>query len=311
MTSLMAAALHYAQRGWHLFPLQGLVHGRCTCGRTDCSSPGKHPLVRRGLHEASTDEAQIRRWWRQWPSANIAVATGSKSGIVVIDIDLPRALESLDALVHKLPVTLTAITGGGGLHLIYRRASRPLRCTSARVPGIRGDLPGIDVRADGGYIVAPPSLHASGERYRWLGTRVDIDDPNGGDEPDDGEKDDQCGLRLPCHAGSLSAIADLPDWLREPPRRVVPIPPAVGFSGSGTAYGLAVLDKQLAILGAAKVGERNHVLNRCAFNAARHVRGGHISEFYARQELSRVAYHIGLTDLETRRTLDSAFRAAS
>ncbi|MGH2755877.1 MAG: bifunctional DNA primase/polymerase, partial [Actinomycetota bacterium] len=77
------AALRYAQRGWRVFPLHGLVKGACTCGRS-CSSPGKHPLVRRGLYEATTDAHAIKEWWRRWRSANIGVATGAGSGIVVV-----------------------------------------------------------------------------------------------------------------------------------------------------------------------------------------------------------------------------------
>jgi len=76
VTALRDAALSYAARGWRIFPLHGIVNGACTCGRTDCPSPGKHPLVRRGLYDATTDEILIRSWWRGWRRANVGVVTG-------------------------------------------------------------------------------------------------------------------------------------------------------------------------------------------------------------------------------------------
>ncbi len=278
MNEMLWAAVGYAQRGWPVFPLHGIVNSTCTCGR-DCSSPGKHPLVRRGLHEAVTNIARIKTWWRQWPNANVAVTTGERAGIVVVDIDLPRAFASLDRVIHKLPRTLAGLTGGGGLHLIYRRAAdSSLRNHTSGLPGISGSLPGIDLRADGGYIVAPPSRHLSGNSYSWL----------------DGE--------IP--------IAEAPEWLRESPRRLVPIaPPAGPFTGDGTPYGLKVLRNQLDILRAAKVGERNHTLNRCAFIIGKLIAAGHLLDPTARAELVRVALSIGLTDWETTRTIDSAFEA--
>ena len=76
------------------------------------------------------------------------VATGAESGIAVVDVDLPAALASLDRLiVVGLPVTLTGLTGGGGLHLIYMCADPALGNSAGRLPGLDGELPGIDLRA--------------------------------------------------------------------------------------------------------------------------------------------------------------------
>ena len=88
---------------------------------------------------------------------------------------------------------------------------------------------------------------------------------------------------------------------------MVPIPPAGTFTGAGTPYGLAVLEKQLAILSAAKVGERNTTLNRCAFIVAKHVAAGHLNEVAARRRLETCGRAIELTAEETSRTIDSAF----
>ena len=277
MTAHLGAALDYAGRGWPVFPLHGIVRGRCTCGR-DCGSPGKHPLVRRGLHEATTDVREIKEWWTRWRRANIAVVTGEPSGFVVVDIDLPRAVAPLDAVVHKLPRTLTGLTGGGGIHLLLRAPQdRSLHNHASRLPGTGGDLPGIDLRATGGYIVAPPSLHISGYRYEWL-------DPN-------------------------IAIACVPEWLREQPRRPIAIGPPRFRDTDGTPEGKAALQRQLGILSSAREGERNHTLNRCAFIVGLFIRSGHLDETSSRAALENVGLSIGLADWETRRTVDSALSA--
>jgi len=162
------AALTYARFGWHVFPLHSMdAGGHCTCGKRDCSSPGKHPRTLNGLNAGTKDEESIREYWRRWPDANVAIVTGRVSGLLVLDID-PRhggdeSLEKLKQLCGgALPETVEALTGGGGRHLLFQHPGREIRCAVAV-----GDLPGIDVRADRGYIVAPPSVHLSGRRYEW------------------------------------------------------------------------------------------------------------------------------------------------
>lgn len=140
--------------------------GACTCGSGSCSSPAKHPiasLVPNGVENATTDPSLVREWWALWPDANIGIATGDISGVIVLDIDAQHggalSLTNLEAKNGKLPETWTVHTGGGGLHLYFEY-----------VEGIRnrvGVVPGIDIRSDKGYVVAPPSLHISGNRYVW------------------------------------------------------------------------------------------------------------------------------------------------
>jgi predicted P-loop ATPase len=162
-SKLARAALHYAtQFGWRVFPLHSVDDGRCSCGRADCHGAGKHPRTPRGCTDATTDATQIRAWWAQWPDANIGVATGG--GLVVLDID-PRSGgdESLVELRRRLgavPDTVECLTGGGGRH-IYFAVPGEVR-NSAGVLGA-----GLDVRGDGGYVVAPPSVHGSGRSYAW------------------------------------------------------------------------------------------------------------------------------------------------
>lgn len=161
------AALTYARQGWAVFPChEPAPVDACSCGRPDCSSPAKHPRTRQGLKEASTDPATIAAWWHRWPSANVAVRTGAASRLVVIDID-PRhgGDESLDRLVAThgpLPATLAVHTGGGGRHLYFAHPGGTVR-NSAGALG-----PGLDMRGDGGYALAPPSRHVTGDTYQWL-----------------------------------------------------------------------------------------------------------------------------------------------
>ena len=280
MNPFLEAAMSYASRGWRVFPLHGIVNRTCTCGRSDCSSPGKHPLVRRGLYEATVDAGAIGDWWRRWRRANIGIATGTESGIAVVDVDLPSALESLDRLLGaELPMTLTGLTGGGGLHLIYRCSDQSLGNSAGRLPGLEDEMPGVDLRANGGYVVAPPSVHRSGARYEWL-----IAD------------------RPPAPA---------PAWLKQPERTFVDLEGVAeaDFTGDGSPYGLAVLRDEIDQLRAAQVGTRNHRLNRCAFVLAQLVAGGELSETAARSAALTSALQIGLDEPESRQTIDSAFDA--
>jgi hypothetical protein len=138
--------------------------GHCSCGST-CQRPAKHPLTPHGLKDASLAPGLIARWWRQWPRANVAIATGAASGLVVLDVDPGKdgdaSLRALEAERGELPETVQVLTGGGGQHFFFAHPGGQVR-NSASTLGA-----GLDVRADGGYVVAAPSLHASGKRYTW------------------------------------------------------------------------------------------------------------------------------------------------
>jgi hypothetical protein len=163
--SLIASALAYAAQGWHVLPLHTPdAAGICSCiAGADCGkNTGKHPRVPNGLHDATTREATIREWWQRWPSANVGIRTGTISGLLVIDIDGPAGLESWHSLQRQhgdVGPTVTARTGRGW-HLYFNHPGREVKSRA----GIRN---GLDLRADGGYIVAPPSRHFSGTTYTW------------------------------------------------------------------------------------------------------------------------------------------------
>jgi Bifunctional DNA primase/polymerase, N-terminal/AAA domain len=160
-------ALEHAARDIPVFPLVPLaVDGACACPKGDgCGSPGKHPLVSTGFKSATTHRAQIRRWWKKWPEANIGGATGGRW--VVLDID-PRnggdsSLAEFEDRYGGLPRSATVKTGlfndRRGEHFWFE--SNGDRIASGE------RLPGVEIKADGGYVVLPGSSHASGVVYGW------------------------------------------------------------------------------------------------------------------------------------------------
>ena len=128
----MEAARAYARRGWRVLPVHTGKDGTCTCGRAGCDSPAKHPRTAHGAKDATTDETQIRAWWTTRPNGNIGIATGTESGIVVVDLD-PRnggdkSLADFEAKHGSLPLTPKVRTGGGGAHFYFRPPGGKMAC---------------------------------------------------------------------------------------------------------------------------------------------------------------------------------------
>jgi hypothetical protein len=147
--SLLRSALWYVDRGIPVFP---------------CLARDKRPRTEHGFKDATTARKQIERWWTEKPDANIGVPTGTTSGLLVIDIDpRNRGDESMERIIGsygRWPVTAEAITGGGGRHLFFK-------CARGTPSGVLDQ--GIDLKADGGYVLVPPSIHPTGNPYRWDG----------------------------------------------------------------------------------------------------------------------------------------------
>ena len=165
---LLSAALDYAALKWPVFPVWWIKNRKCACGKADCQNPGKHPIGRlapKGRNSATTDPETIHRWWGQYPHANVAIATGPESGLVVVDVD-PRngGDKSFEKLPGIMPITPMVHTGGGGEHYFL---STPATAMKIKSKSEMGGFPGIDQKADGGYVVAPPSNHISGGFYSW------------------------------------------------------------------------------------------------------------------------------------------------
>ena len=138
-------ALKYAALGMAVFP---------------CQERGKRPQFSNWQNTATTDPEAIKTIWTRNPQYNIGIATGSKSyGLLVVDIDNhdedgAASLQEWEAVHGKLPDTATVLTGSGGVHYYYR--------TREHVKGKTGVLPGVDIRAEGNLVIAPPSVHPNG-----------------------------------------------------------------------------------------------------------------------------------------------------
>lgn len=274
-TALLPAALDLAASGVPVFPLHTAASREgCSCGRADCHSPGKHPRVSRGVHPASTNPDKIRTWWRTWPDANVAAATGN--GLTVIDIDGPSRLASLEHLqdtLGALPAS-TAVATGNGRHLYFTTP------TSTEISNSASTLaPGIDIRSTGGYVVAPPSQHYLGTHYRYL--------------------DDQARVVLP--AAWLDALT-----VQRPVRpRATTAAPTYGTPVGDHPHGLAALDNEAHRVAQAVSGRRNHTLNSAAFNLGQLLDATGLVPDHVRHVLSNAGLHVGLDEHETAATITS------
>jgi putative DNA primase/helicase len=161
---LLIRALDYGQRGWKIFPLHTPAGGKCSCTDVNCNRIGKHSRIKEWTKNCSSDLVKIESWWKQWPDANIGIATGIGSGFFILDVD-PRfgGDQTLNFLLERdreLPSTLRSNTGNGGHHLLFKTRKM-------KIENRNGLYMGVDVRGEGGYMVAPPSMHVSGEQYVW------------------------------------------------------------------------------------------------------------------------------------------------
>jgi hypothetical protein len=280
MTGLLDAALGYAARGIPVYPVHwprpipGGVSLACSCPRGPaCDRPAKHPLVRHGIHDATTSPAQLQRWWQRWPAANLGLATGVVFD--ALDVDGSAGLAALRQLARAASLRFpgpVARTGGGGWHAWFRPTGLGNRPPHG--------LAHLDWRGKGGAVLAPPSRHASGEHYRWVRTL------------------DQAPL--PEVPAALRALLDPDPRTTTGPARIAE--PAKG----GHPYGRTVLAAELADLGRATPGHRNHTLNACAFKVYRYVASGVLNDEDVTAAFTEAALAIGLDPAEVARTLASA-----
>ena len=156
----LECALYYISRGWRVIPLHKITDGKCTCGKVDCSSPGKHPLTANGTKDASIDPEQIRLWFEN-TDCNIGVCAGETSGLVVLDIDPAHGGDEALKALPELPDTIECTTGGKGRHLYFKHPGGDIRNSAGTIGK------GLDIRGHNGYVVCPPSNHISGGEYRW------------------------------------------------------------------------------------------------------------------------------------------------
>jgi hypothetical protein len=295
---LRDAAVGYAARGIPVLPLHyplphrnGLqpvtgdqppaLRTSCSCRDPDCGQPAKHPLgsvVPHGVKDATCNRARILAWWARHPSANIGLACGHRFD--VLDVDGPEGAQAIRALAtaHGLRSSGPLVrTGGGGWHFYLA----PTGLGNARPAG----LAHVDWRGRRGYVVAPPSRHASGHPYQWAAGR-DLDTPPG-----------------PVPAVLLDRLRS-----RQLQRPAGPVQLPAAGDGPGNRYARVALAEELARVAAAPVGQRNRQLWESTRNLYNLVATGGLNHFEVDQGLLEAAERCGLLAEEprqTRRTLAS------
>ncbi len=285
------AALAYAKRGWQVLPLWWPVAtGACACGLPDCESVGKHPipqLAPHGVHDASSRRDTVARWWQLVPHANVGIRTGSQSGLVVLDVDGPAGRRALHALVaaHALLQASWARTGGGGWHAYFAHPGGTVPSSAGRL----GDR--LDVRGEGGYVVAPPSRHWRGRAYRWIIL------------PDDG----------PAPPGGAGQLPPVPRWMLElsvPASAPGSQPSRVWLRTSHAhAYAAAAVEREAHEVAHAPAGQRNYRLNRAAFRLGQLVGAGLLDEAVAALALVEAGLAAGPGERKIRATVHRAIQA--
>jgi len=247
---MLEAALDYASRGNPVFPCKG-----------------KQPLIKGGFKGATTEEKQIREWWGKWPDASIGLPTGETSGLWVVDVDCYKeGVQDLHELFaeHELPETKTARTGKGGRHYYFEFNGKDIRCSIGTI------AKGIDVKANGGYVIAPPS-----PGYEW-------------------END-------------VSAVP-APSWLVD--KAAEKIKPAKEANGTTVETPVQDdLEVEIQKVRMAEDGLKNNTLNKSAFMLGKKIALGEVDEDLARHKLYVVAKEAGLDEEEIPKTINSGIQA--
>ncbi|MEU8958590.1 bifunctional DNA primase/polymerase [Streptomyces sp. NPDC048518] len=283
---LLAAALHAAERGWHVFPLRPATKRPALHGEAAC--PGTGPCAdghRKWEQRATTDADRIRATWTHAPY-NIGIATGP-SGLVVVDLDMPKHNGSADApsgattftalcerAGQAVPDTYRVRTASGGTHLYYTAPE------GVRLTNTAGTIaPLVDTRAWGGYVVAAGSTTPTGAY----------------------------------EAVSGSVALPLPEWMQTI-LKPTPRPPAAPLrlpAADGSRAALAALDAECAIVATAPESRRNTTLNRSAFKVGRFVAWGDIARHVVEEAFQGAGEASGLTPAECRTTIRSALDSSA
>ena len=160
----LAAAQALVKHGLQVFPCHTVEDGDCSCGNPKCTSIAKHPLTQNGFKAATNSPDKLSEFFTgEYAVANIGVATGEASGVIVLDADEAKALKRLQDNNESLPKTPIVESSEGRQHLYFAFDERCHALeNSVKFAG------GLDVRTTGGYVLAPPSVHKSGHIYRWI-----------------------------------------------------------------------------------------------------------------------------------------------
>jgi len=267
----LAWALEYARLGWRIHP---------------CHPGKKEPILKAWQKQASADRTLVEHWWGRTPQANIAAATGPGSGIFVLDVDNPageRTLADLERrhgpLLELYPQQWTGSGHGWQAFFAYPEG-RNIRNSAGRLG------PKLDTRGAGGFVVLPPSLHPSGNRYEWA-----VDRKPGNVPPED-------------------APGWLIDLLDPPPQPEAPRQQWTQRQHKdGNRYALKALEAELSMVAAAPKGRRNDQLNASAHALFRFVETGRLTADVICRGLLAAALHAGLDEREALGTISSASKA--
>lgn len=175
--NMLEAALSYAARGWRVVPLHEVIDSRdgptCSCGRSGCESQGKHPRPKAWQDAATAGEPAIRRWWSQWPNANVGIALGTLSGIVSVDVDTAEGEKQLRQLAQGDPEPTLEYRTGKGRRLLYAIPEElEFDPKTTALKGADGSE-SVRFQGTGGQCVMPPSQHPSGKQYEWVRSEGD------------------------------------------------------------------------------------------------------------------------------------------
>ena len=264
MRTLNQAAISYARQGFAIFP---------------CWPNGKRPLTPHGFKNATCDEKQIGKWWKQWPAANIGLALGSK--FWVLDVDYPtgeKSLAQLEAQHEPLPPTTQVRTGSGGRHIYFSAPSLTVKTSAGKLGS------GIDVRGANSYVLVPPSYTVA--EYTWI---------------------------------SRDRLVEAPIWLltliKGPQRASHGSARPQEVKGQtaplSLAYVRSILNGELSYLRQAIPGERNYRLNRAAFRLGQLIATGSLDRGKVETRLTKCALATGLILAEIEPVIQSAFTAGA
>ncbi len=320
-------ALWYpAHVGAPVFALWWADGGRCACGNDDCGDPGKHPIPSvspHGVNSATSDPAVITRIWTRYPEANIGLATGHTFD--ALDLDYFLTMEAVDQLddpdTHEGDDPIATITRAGHVGVVdwlARGELGPISQTGKgrhvlvqptggkNRSGVKGGLPlHVDWRAKGGYIVAPPSVHITGNTYQWLDdfpitATIPAAPPALVDMLADAEK----RTHRPTVEERISRLSDpVAVFLRTHLAR--------STESRSPRYAQAALEAEAAEVAAATKGGRNDRLNVAALKLGRYVISGELDEGEVYSALMRAAEASGQPARASEKTIGSGLFGAT
>ncbi|MCD1264052.1 ATPase [Shinella sumterensis] len=270
----------YVSQGWPVFPCRSEAEDVVDRHTGEVTTLGeKTPLTIHGFKQATKFQHIIDRWWSDWPDAAIGLPTGSPTGFFALDIDNKPGgangfawLSDMEAEHGPLPVTARVISPNGGLHIYFKYVA------GTRNRGALGA--GVDIRSEGGYVVAAGSVLSNGRHYKW--------------------------------ADDTREIADAPAWLLD---LLLPksAPSHTHYAASSTnvVYVDAAIERELSDLASEPMGNRNNALNDAAFSLGQWVGGGHLSESEARAQLQDVARGWGRDWSRCCKTIENGLKAGA